>query len=214
MATWVAAPTMVMFLCAGRSGAQNSSADYTFLVGSGFLCDHGAAGTCPAVAKSANGDRYQMSGAGTFNTPGKSVTAAGSFSHESANGVVLETGVWLANELVRFDSYGVAPGALLSGGLAFGRAPGGPRRLPVAGGFVPTGGLAVFRIRLLPVLGAVKIAVLEVNCALGDAPAGRSTEGIRLTFGKTGTGFSEEGSGRVMFLTMRTETSEAAKPPK
>jgi hypothetical protein len=48
--------------------------------------------------------------------------------------------------------------------------------------------------------------VLQVNCALGDAPPGRSIEGIRLTLEKNGTEFSEEGSGRVMFLTMRPET--------
>ena len=44
---------------------------------------------------------------------------------------------------------------------------------------VPTGGLAVLRIRLLPLQGPSRNAVLEVNCALGDVPRERSLEGIR-----------------------------------
>jgi len=83
--TWVAIPSLAMFLGAGPARAQNSSANYTFLVASGFLCDSGDSATCPAVVKSANGDSYQMSGAGTFNRQSKSVTAAGMFDF-SGNG--------------------------------------------------------------------------------------------------------------------------------
>ena len=109
-----------MFLCAGSAGAQNSSANYTFLVASGFLCNPGDSGICPAVVKSANGDSYQMSGAGTFNAQSKSVKAAGTFTHKSSDGNVLETGVWIASELVSFVSYGIAPGALMRREPAFG----------------------------------------------------------------------------------------------
>ena len=37
-------------------------------------------------------------------------------------------------------------------------------------GSMPAGGLAVLRIRLLPVLGFAKNATLQVNCALGKVP--------------------------------------------
>lgn len=213
IATWIAAPTLVMFMCAGPARAQNSSANYTFLVASGFLCDPGDSATCPAVAKSANGDSYQISGAGTFNTQSKSVAAAGTFALESSNGTVLEAGVWIVSELVSFDSYGIAPGTLMIGGRAFGPPQFGPKRLPMPSGPMLTGGLAVFHVRLLPVWGATKTAVLQVNCALGDVPRERSVEGIRLTLERNGTEFSEEVSGRVIFLSMRPEVSTPARTP-
>ena len=46
---------------------------------------------------------------------------------------------------------------------------------------MPAGGLAVLRIRLLPMWGPPRNAVLQVNCALGKVPEERQTEGIRLT---------------------------------
>ncbi len=52
--TWVAVPSLAMFLGAGPARAQNNSSNYTFLVASGFLCDPGDSATCPAVVKSAN----------------------------------------------------------------------------------------------------------------------------------------------------------------
>ncbi len=212
--TWVAVPSLAMFLGAGPARAQNSPSNYTFLLASGFLCDPGDSATCPAVVKSANGDSYEMSGAGTLNTQAKSVTAAGTFAHKSSDGTTLETGVWIVSELVSFDSYGVAPGALMSGGRAFGPPKLGPKGLPIFSGSVPTGGLAVFRIHLLPRLGASKTAVLQVNCALGKVPAEHQTEGIRLSLESNGTEFSEEVSGRVMFLSMRPEVNAPVKTPQ
>ncbi len=207
-------PSVILFLCAGPARAQDSSANYTFLVASGLLCDPGDSATCPAVVKSANDDSYQMSGAGTFNAQSKSVQAAGTFTHKSSDGTTLETGVWIASELVSFESYGIAPGALRLKGVALGPKPFGPKRLPTASGPMPTGGLAVFRIHLLPMSGISKTAVLQVNCALGKVPAERQTEGIRLSLERNGTEFSLEVSGRVMFLSMRPEVSAPVKTPQ
>jgi hypothetical protein len=207
-------PSVILFLCAGPARAQDSSANYTFLVASGLLCDPGDSATCPAVVKSANNDSYQMSGAGTFNAQSKSVQAAGTFTHKSSAGTTLETGVWIASELVSFESYGIAPGALRQKGIAVGPKPFGPRRLPMASGPMPTGGLAVFRIRLLPMSGASKTAVLQANCALGKVPVEREIEGIRLSLERNGTEFSLEVSGRVMFLSMRPELSAPVKTPQ
>ncbi len=221
---WAALPGLAAFLCAGPAKAQNSSANYTFLVASGFLCDPGDSGACPAVVRSANGDSYHISGAGTFNTQSNSATAAGTYAHESSNGTVLETGVWIGSQLVSFDAYGIAPAALMVGGRAVGSSPFspkptggfppfGPKRLPMSSGPLPTGGLAIFRIRLLPMFGPPRTAVLQVNCALGNVPRERSVEGIRLTSAGNGAEFSEEVSGRVMFLSMRPEVSIPAKTP-
>jgi hypothetical protein len=206
-------PSLILFLCAGSARAQISSANYTFVVASGFLCDPGDSGSCPAVAESANGDSYEMSGAGTLTTPGKSVTAAGTFTHKSTDGVVLETGVWVASELVSFDSYGIAPGALMREGRALGPPQFGPRRLPMFSGSMPAGGLAVLRIRLLPVLGLAKNATLQVNCALGKVPPEHQVEGVRLAFEGSGVEFDEEVSGRALFLLTRPGAGAGAKAP-
>jgi hypothetical protein len=113
--------------------------------------------------------------------------------------------VWLASDLLSFDSYGIAPHALPRQGLPFGPAPFGPPRMPMSPGPMPTGGLAVFRVRLLPIFGASRTAVLQVNCALADVPHERSVEGIRLSLEKNGSEFFEEVGGRVMFLSMRPQ---------
>jgi hypothetical protein len=212
--TRVVVPCLAMCLSALLAAAQSNNGNYIFLLASGFLCDPGDSSTCPATVKATQGDSYEMSGAGTFDVQNKSVKAAGTFTHKSSNGNVLETGVWLTGELVSFDSYGAAPGALLRQGLAFGPAPFGPKHLPMPSGPMPTGGLAVFRIRLLPMTGPSKTAVLQVNCALGEVPRERSVEGIRLTLERNGSEFSEEGGGRVMFLSVRPEVNAPAKTPR
>jgi hypothetical protein len=209
--TWVAVSSLVL-LCAGSARAQTGSTNYTFIVSSGFLCDD--SGSCPAVAKSANGDSYEISGAGTFDAQNKSVKAAGIFNHKSTNGNVLETGVWVASNLVSFDSYGIAPAALMQKGPAFGSPQIGPKRLPMRSGPLPTGGLAIFRILLMPISGASRTAMLQVNCALGDVPRERSVEGIRVTLERNNFEYSEEVSGRVIFLTLRPEVSTPAKVPE
>lgn len=199
---WVVVPSLILFLGADSARAQISSTNYTFVVSSGFICDPGDSGSCPAVAKSSNGDSYEISGAGSFDTQKKSVNAAGTFAHKASNGNVIDTGVWIATELESFDSYGVAPRALRQNRLAT-RPQLGLSRFPTEP--MPTGGLALFRIRLLSISGPLETAVLQVNCALGAVPHERSVEGIRLTVGKGGSEFSEEAGGRVIFLAMRSE---------
>ncbi len=210
----VATSCLAIVLFAFPAVAQSNNSNYMFLLASGFLCEPGDSSTCPATAKGNQGDSYEMSGAGTFDAQNKSVKAAGTYAHKSPNGNVLETGVWIASELVSFDSYGAAPGALRQKGLALGPQPFGPRRMPMPLGPMPTGGLAIFRIRLLPMSGASTTAVLQVNCALGDVPRERSVEGIRVTLERNGTEFSEEVGGRVMFLAMRPEVSAPVKTPQ
>jgi hypothetical protein len=205
---------LAIFPVAIPAMAQSGSGDYLFLIGSGFLCDSGDSSACPAVVKSADGSSYEMSGAGTLNTKSKSVTAVGTFTHKSPNGNSLETGIWMANELVSFDSYGIAPGARMQAGSAFGPPQFSPRRMPMLSGPMPAGGLAVLRTRLLPMWGPSRNAVLQVNCALGKVPEERQTEGIRLTFEGGGVAFDEEVSGRTMFvLTSPGAKTAQTKPP-
>jgi len=200
---WTAGTTLATFLVAIPVSAQSSSGDYLFFVGSGFLCQTDDSSACPAVAKSTDDSTFELSGAGTFNTKNKSVTAVGTFTHKSPNGSTLETGMWMANELVSFDSYGIARDVLMREGWAFGPSEFGPRRMPMLLGSVPAGGLAVMRIRLLPMWGPSRNAVLEVNCALGKVPDDRQTEGIRLSFEGAGGEFDQEISGRTMFVSKR-----------
>jgi hypothetical protein len=210
---WVVVPSLAILLGAGPAMAQSRAASYAFLVGAGFLCDSSDSSACPAVAKSADGASYEISGAGTFATQGKSVTAAGTFTHKSADGTVLGTGVWVASELLGFESYGVAPGALMRTGRAFGGPRFGPMRSRMPFGSMPAGGLAVFRIRLLPMWGIPKTATLEVNCALGKVPPEHPTEGIKLAFEGGGAEFNEEVSGRTMFVLTRPGAGTAPKTP-
>jgi hypothetical protein len=210
----VALPCLVILLCASPLAAQSNDNNFLLLLASGFLCDPGAASVCTATAKSNQGDSYEMSGAGTLELQGKSVRAAGSYTHRSPSGNVLETGVWLAGELVSFNSYGPAPNALPRQGWPSGPALFALKRLPMSSGPVPTGGLAVLRIRLVPLQGPSRNAVLQVNCTLGDVPRERSVEGIRLSIEGDANDFSEEGSGRVMYLSIRPEISVAVKAPR
>jgi hypothetical protein len=184
---------------------------YTFLIGSGFLCEPGDISICPATVRGDSGDSYEMTGAGVFDTQSKSVKVTGTYTHKSPNGNVLETGVWIGTELMSFVSYGAAPNALPRNGVAFSPAAWGPKRLAMPPGPMPTGGLAIFRMRLLPMQSTSTTAVLQANCALGDVPGERSVEGIRLSLERNNSEYSEELSGRVMFLAMRPEVSTPVK---
>jgi hypothetical protein len=211
IALYVAWPVLTLLLFASTAPAQSSPANYTFLVASGFLCDPSDSGSCPAVAKSANGASYEITGAGTFDPQNKSAKAAGTFIHKATDGTTIETGVWTASELISFGSYGFAPSALLQKGPAYGSPQLGPKRMATRARAVPTGGLAIFRIVLVPLSGPSKTAVLQVNCALGDVPRERSVDGIRLIFENGGSEFSEEIGGRVLFLLMQLRVSAPAK---
>src|SRR6516165_9313828 len=148
--TLVVAPILTLLLGAAPLSAQNPAPEYTFVVASGFLCE---SGNCPAVARSERRDTYEITGAGTFNAQTKAVSAAGTFTHKIPNGTVVEAGVWTSNQLISFDTYGAAPNALRQRGIAAGGPGFRPNPLPMSLNPVPVGGLAVFRIRLLPAAG-------------------------------------------------------------
>jgi hypothetical protein len=192
-----------------------ATANYNFLIASAFLCDPSDSTTCPAVARAANGETIEISGAGTLGAAGKTVTAAGAFTVKTPTGEIATTGVWTATGLASFECYGIAPGALLRDYPQFrtlGAFPGkgglmepgfmmaGPMGLMT--GPLAAGGLAVIRIRLLPDAGSPSDAVLQVNCAKGKVPEGLPGDGIRLAV-TGGPEFDEQLGGRTVFLLRR-----------
>ena len=175
-------------------------ANYTFLVAAGVLCDSSESGGCPAVVKSTNGDGYRLSGAGTFSARGGSAAGAGTFTHETSLGVPLESGVWVLEQLVTFDSYGLGPSPILKDPKVIGPARLGPRRMPGPLQSMAAGGRAVFRVRMLPIVGPSRMATLEINCAAGQPPAERQVDGIKLAFEGGGLQFEEQGPLHSLFV--------------
>jgi hypothetical protein len=211
---WPAVSSLAfLMLVADPLASQSSPSTYIFLVAAGNLCDSGGSSACPAVVKSERGDSYEMSGAGMLETQNKSVHAAGTFTHRAPGGSVLDTGVWIATQLVSFDSYGISRSALHPNGAEPRLRSSGPQHSPMFSGPVPNGGLAVFHVRLVPISGTSKAAVLQVNCASGNVPDGRSVEGIRLNIESNGGDFSEEAGGRVVFLATWPKVPSPARTP-
>ena len=168
---------------------------------SGYLCDATNSGSCPAVAQATNGDSIELSGVGTLNPSSKAVCAMGAFTHKRSNGEIVEMGIWKATELMKFDSYGIAPGALMRDkrpSNSLGMFPMG-----LLTGPLPTGGLALLRIQLLPDAGKPKEAFLQVNCAIGKVPENQQGDGIRLAVKADDLKFDQKVSGRTMFVLTR-----------
>jgi hypothetical protein len=194
----------------GLSARTAATANYNFLIASGFLCDPNDSTACPAVAKADSGETVEITGAGTLGLANKSVTAAGAFTEKSPDGYFVTTGVWIATQLVSFESYGLDPGALLRDYPQFRRlglfVMAGPKMPgPMAGlmaGPIAAGGAATIRIRLIPDAGSPTDAILRVNCAKGKVAENEQTDGVRLDI-TGGPASDEQVSGRTVFLLQR-----------
>ena len=182
-----------------------SSANYNFLVGTGYVCDPNDSSACPAVAQTANGDSIEISGAGTLNPSSKAVAAMGAFTRKTAKGEIEETGIWKATELVKFNSYGIAPGALARDKRRFKSM--GMFPMGFLNGPLPAGGLALFRIELLPDVGKPKDAFLQVNCAIGKVPENQQGDGIRLAVQGEDLKFDQKVSGRTLFMIRKPQVN-------
>jgi len=192
---------LVVLVTAIRSSPaspDSSSANYNFLVGTGYVCDPNDSSACPAMAQAPNGDTIEITGAGTLNPSSKTVTAMGAFAHKTANGEIVETGIWKATELLNFNSYGIAPGALLRDKQRFKSL--GLFPMGLHSGPLPAGGLALLGIQLLPDVGRPKDAILQVTCAIGKVPANQQGDGVRLAIKGGGLKFDQKVSGRTMFI--------------
>lgn len=211
--------SLLLLSCGLAQASTLTTADYNFLIASGFLCDANHSGDCPAVAQAADGESIEISGAGTLSLTGHSVSAAGTFTEKLPSGDIVAMGVWTATALESFQSYGLAPGVLLrdypqlrafraftkaftkSDLMARGPMMGGPL-MHVMGGPMAAKGLAVIRIRLLPDAGSPMEAVLRINCAKGKVPEGEQNDGVRLTV-SGGPAFDSQVSGKTVFLLRR-----------
>lgn len=121
---------LVLAGTAGVFAGQTPAGTRTFLLSDGFvapgvqLCDAAhpdpRGPVCPATSSASNGDVMVLTGVGSLSTKPKSVTGGGTFSHLDADGNVLASGTWTANQLVSFTSYGTAveEGVTLEGGHA------------------------------------------------------------------------------------------------
>lgn len=160
-----------------RALADSGSADFNYLVASGFLCVPPSPSACPAVARAASGDTIKITGAGTLSIHTKSVSGGGFFTHKDPAGQVVATGVWTAAQLESFNSYGTSPG------------------------FPPTfeGGLVLIRVHLVSHTGEAANAILQVNCSIGKAPEGHSGDFVRLAV-DGGPNFNEGVSGATLFV--------------
>ena len=158
---------LALMLLARPVVSQNNPSNYIVLIAAGSSAIAVTPAACPAVVKSARGDSYEMSGAGTLDTQNKSVHASGTFAHKAPSGDVLDAGVWIATELVSFDSYGITRGALRQNGADLRLRASGPQRSPMPSGPLPTGGLAVFYVRLVPMSGTVKNRSASGELCLG-----------------------------------------------
>lgn len=212
---FITAMTALLFTIAFSCSvlAEDTSTNYNLLVASGFVCDPNDSSTCPAVAQATNGDSIEISGAGTLNPSSKAVAVMGAFTRKTAKGEIVETGIWKATELVKFNSYGVAPGALLRGNQKFKSFGSFPKGLNILTRPLPAGGLALLRIQLLPDVGKPKEAFLQVNCAIGKVPENKQGDGIRLAVQGEDLKFDQKVSGRTLFILTKPQASALPKGP-
>lgn len=122
------------------ASTASGSATYMYLAGGGGICSF-FPGACPDIAMADNGDTVEISGTGMLTIQPKSVGGAGTFKHKDANGNLLESGTWTAQELISFVPY-----ALLSNNFS--------------------GGEALIRVQL----STGPQAILTVTCAIGNPP--------------------------------------------
>jgi hypothetical protein len=174
-------------------------ATYSFLIGIGSVCNSSEPGGCLAVSRADNGESIEISGAGIFSLPEKSITGAGTFTRKTSNGVVVESGIWIASELVKFQSYGVVPGPI-DGQPGFHSPRMRAFGLDSLAGSSRAGGLALIRVRLWPDRGGPKEAFLQVNCALGKVPEKQQGDGVRVAIEDGGLKFGEKVSGKTILM--------------
>jgi len=151
---------LALFLLAPNAtsvSAAPGSATYDYLIGGHFFDQFGVGG--PDIAIASNGATIAMLGAGTLSIHSKSVSGGGTFTQTDANGNVVATGTWTAEQLLSFDPYGTAP----------------PDSF-----FNIYGGKALVRIHLSPDGARPGVdAVLRITCVAGFPPPS-AEEGIEL----------------------------------
>jgi len=119
----------------------------------------------PQVSQAANGDVVSITGDGIFSIYPKTVGANGTFTHSDGQGNVLDSGTWVATQLLSFQPYGC--------GVVLG--------FPIPPNLC--GGKLMVRVQLTSGSGQFE-GILSVFCIIGPNPPNShddpSGEGARL----------------------------------
>jgi hypothetical protein len=145
----------------GAASEDQAGANIDFHIGDAFLASLNPAFSGGDRAKASNGDTVTIVGRGKFEVKEGEAEGSGIFVHQTPNGHLLGTGTWRAKKLLHFDNFGGQSG------------------------FPPDfrGGHAVLSVRVVghsggdPTVTEEFDAVLTVDCAIGEVPAGLK-EGI------------------------------------
>lgn len=149
--------------------------DYDFKIGADQVQQFG-----PAITKAPNGDTIELVGEGIFSTKPKAIAGGGTFIHRDLDGIVIDSGIWVAKSLITFRTYG-------SGALQ-----GFPENFE--------GGRALVRIELMPDDGSkILKGILRISSVLGNFPK-NAKEGIKLSVHGSPIKFNMEQSGAALFV--------------
>lgn len=155
----------------GGSLLKIEQINYTYLIGVGGFPDN------KTVAS--NGDTIIVSGSGTLSIHRKFVDGGGTYIQKNSSGATVSSGLWFANRLINFRSYGDLD-------------PTNPT------GF--EGGRASMRVQLSPGLDGSSgtDATLDMECLVGQPPPS-AVEGIELRV-PGGTSFTQIVNGSTLFI--------------
>ena len=154
---FLAALAIAVSTLSGSAQAATEKASFAYHIGDGFMDVLNKDGDM-AVAE--NGDKVTLRGNGAFDVVAKTATGGGTFTHKRPDGSVFATGTWSATGLLAFQSYG----------------DGTPQGLPAS----LFGGRVALTITGTPAGTTLALpGILEIECLLGNPPAG-AEEGVRL----------------------------------
>lgn len=176
------ASTLSLLFLSGTQAAQATAGSGTFQweAGAGTVCGVEAT-ACPDVARASNGDTFSLRAQGDLDTA-NGASGGGTFEHRTAAGTVVATGNLTVTGLLTFIPYGCG--------------------VQVPPNFC--GGRAALAVHLVahpasnPSATVEADGILEVECALGNPPAG-AREGIRLNV-KNLINFNKSVIGDTLFI--------------
>lgn len=133
---------------AGTAAADTSKDAYSWHVADALLEDPAIGSPPTAIARAANGDTIELDGTGVLDGGAKTASGEGEFTHRAANGSVVASGSFVANNLISFQFYGCG-------------GEGVPDFL--------CGGLAKLDVTLHPAGTSLALpATLSIDCLIGD----------------------------------------------
>jgi hypothetical protein len=178
------ASTLSLLLIFGNGAAQatTASGSYHWEAGAGVPVCFFEAIACPDVARASNGDIFMLRAEGDLNTANGAASGGGTFEHRTAAGNLVASGTLTAMRLLTFTPYGC----------------GGPVPPNFCGGRAALAVHLVAHLASNPSATVEADGILEVECVLGNPPAG-ANEGIRLNVNDL-INFNKSLSGDTLFI--------------